>query len=213
VVLFAAYDRLPAQEAQPLNYTWAITLSLLSIPLLKQRIGIWEMVAIGFSYLGVVIICTHGNPFALQFSSASGVALALFSTVIWALYWIFNTRDENDPVIGLFLNFAFAFPFILGVCLLFSDPWPNALYGLTGAIYVGMFEMGITFVFWLNALKLTRSTARISTLIFFSPFLSLVFIRFFVGEQIRMATLFGLGFIVFGNILQQMSPATNEPNT
>ncbi|MFT7692382.1 MAG: drug/metabolite transporter (DMT)-like permease, partial [Candidatus Latescibacterota bacterium] len=37
LVLFSAYERLPAQEAQPLNYTWALTLTLLSIPLLKQR--------------------------------------------------------------------------------------------------------------------------------------------------------------------------------
>jgi hypothetical protein len=35
-VLLQAYDLLPAQEAQPLNCTWAITLSLLSVPLLKQ---------------------------------------------------------------------------------------------------------------------------------------------------------------------------------
>ncbi|MDX1565627.1 MAG: DMT family transporter, partial [Phycisphaeraceae bacterium] len=40
LVLFEAYDLLPAQQAQPLNYTWAITLSLLSIPLLKQKISV-----------------------------------------------------------------------------------------------------------------------------------------------------------------------------
>ena len=31
VVLFKAYDLLPAQEAQPLNYTWAITLAILFV--------------------------------------------------------------------------------------------------------------------------------------------------------------------------------------
>ena len=66
------------------------------------------------------------------------------------------------------------------------------------------FEMGISFVLWLSAMKLTLSTARISTLIFFSPFLSLVFINFLVGETIRMSTITGLIFIVAGNGLQQM---------
>ena len=37
LILFKAYDLLPAQEAQPLNYTWAITLTLLSIPLLNRK--------------------------------------------------------------------------------------------------------------------------------------------------------------------------------
>ena len=31
LILIKAYDLLPAQHAQPLNYTWAITLSLLSV--------------------------------------------------------------------------------------------------------------------------------------------------------------------------------------
>jgi drug/metabolite transporter (DMT)-like permease len=202
-VLFAAYDLLPAQEAQPLNYTWAITLSLLSIPLLNQPIGLREIVAIFISYFGVVVISTHGNIFALEFSNGLGVLLALFSTVIWALYWIYNTKDENDPVAGLFLNFVFALPFIFGACVFFSDLLPDSPAALLGAVYVGVLEMGITFVFWLNALKLTRSTVRVSTLIFFSPFLSLVFIRFFVGEHIRVSTVVGLCFIIAGSFLQQ----------
>ena len=204
VVLFAAYDLLPAQEAQPLNYTWAITLSLLSVPLLGQRITWMDAVAIAISYFGVLVISTHENPFSLQFSDPIGVALALGSTVIWALYWIYNTKDANDPVAGLFLNFAIAFPFILVACFFFSDPLPGSWKGLIGSIYVGFFEMGIAFVLWLTAMKLTASTARISTLIFFSPFLSLVFISFLVGEAIRMSTITGLIFIVAGNGLQQM---------
>lgn len=208
VVLFKAYDLLPAQEAQPLNYTWAITLTLLSVPLLNQRIGIREFSAICVSYFGVVVISTHGNPLLLEFSEPTGVALALGSTIIWALYWIYNTKSTKDPALGLFLNFLFAFPFILFTCILFSSPWPESFWGLAGAAYVGIFEMGITFVFWLSALKLTESTARISSLIFFSPFLSLFFISIFVGEQIRTATLAGLVFIVCGNVLQQMGKKT-----
>jgi drug/metabolite transporter (DMT)-like permease len=204
MVLFGAYDLLPAQEAQPLNYTWAITLSLLSVPLLRQQIRIRDAAAIAVSYFGVLVISTHGAPFSLQFSSTACVALALGSTVIWALYWIYNTKDPNDPVAGLFLNFAFAFPFILVACFLFSDPLPDSWKGLAGALYVGFFEMGISFVLWLSAMKLTASTARISTLIFFSPFLSLVFISFLVGETIRMATILGLVCIVAGNGIQQM---------
>ena len=37
-VLFGAFDRLPAQEAQPLNYTWALVLAYMSVPFLGQRL-------------------------------------------------------------------------------------------------------------------------------------------------------------------------------
>ena len=36
LVLFAAYDRLPAQEAMAINYSWGITLALLAAPLLRS---------------------------------------------------------------------------------------------------------------------------------------------------------------------------------
>ncbi len=203
MILFKAYSLLPAQEAQPLNYTWAITLTLLSIPLLGQKISAKDMIAIFISYFGVVVISTHGDPFSLRFSNTAGVLFALSSTVIWALYWIYNTKDSNDPVASLFLNFLFAFPFILVTTLVFSGFPSFSLPGVFGAVYVGMFEMGITFVLWLNALRLSSSTAKVGTLIFFSPFLSLIFIHFIVGEDIRLSTVAGLVFIIAGNVVQR----------
>ncbi|SDL12697.1 Permease of the drug/metabolite transporter (DMT) superfamily [Maridesulfovibrio ferrireducens] len=203
IVLFKAYDLLPAQEAQPLNYTWAITLSLLSIPLLGQKLNARELIAIFTSYLGVVVISTHGNLLDIQFSNGFGVFLALFSTIIWALYWIYNTKSKTDPLIELFLNFCLGLPLVTIAMLIFSGPPPFELPAVLSAAYVGLFEMGITFALWLKALKLTEKTAKISNLIFLSPFLSLVLIHFILGEEILPSTLVGLLFIVGGNIIQQ----------
>lgn len=208
VILFKAYALLPAQEAQPLNYTWAITLSLLSVPLLGQKMGVKELAAICISYLGVVIISTHGNIVALEFSNPVGVALALGSTIIWALYWIGNTKSTIDPMIGLFLNFLFGLPLILATTLIYSTLPPLTGASLLGAAYVGFFEMGITFALWLTAMKYAAmpdggGTARIANLIFLSPFLSLILIHFIVGEEILPATVGGLVFIIAGNGLMQ----------
>jgi len=204
LVLLEAYNLLPAQQAQPLNYTWAITLSLLAVPLLKQKVRWQQWLALLISYCGVLVISTEGNPFSLQFTDPFGVFLALASTVIWALYWIFNTKDRRDPVVGLFINFLCSFPFVLGYYLLTCElRWP-AFEGLLGAAYVGTFEMGACFVLWLLALKKTENAARISNLIFISPFLSLVFIYFLVGETILPATFIGLLLIVAGLLCQRL---------
>ena len=203
LVLFRAYDLLPAQEAQPLNYTWALTLAFLSIPLLKQRIGPGDIGGGLVSYAGVLVISTRGDVLGLRFSDPAGVALALGSTLIWALYWIYNIRNDRDPVVGLFLNFACGLPFVLGFCLLFSDVRIASVPGLLGAVYVGIFEMGIAFVLWLQALRLSENAARVGNLIFISPFLSLVFIHFLVGEEILASTFSGLALIVAGLLLQR----------
>ena len=59
VVIFKAYSLLPAQEAQPINFVWPLTLVLLSIPILGQRIKLASILAILVSFPGVVVIATH----------------------------------------------------------------------------------------------------------------------------------------------------------
>jgi drug/metabolite transporter (DMT)-like permease len=72
-------------------------------------------------------------------------------------------------------------------------------------IYVGLFEMGITFVLWLKALQLSESTARISNLIYITPFLSLVLIRFILKEHIFLTSVAGLVLIIVGIIIQKLN--------
>ncbi len=212
LVLFEAYDRLPAQEAQPLNYTWAITLTLLSVPLLKHKLALRDLAGILVSYAGVVIIATRGNLGTLHFADPIGVGLALGSTVLWSLYWIANTADRKPPLVGLSLNFLFGSGYTLGAMLLLYDVELADWRGVLGGVYVGVFEMGIAFALWLQALRLTRSTARIANLIFLSPFLSLVLIHLLVGERIAMSTFVGLLFIVAGIGAQRLGRRTVEPS-
>lgn len=199
LVLFAAYNRLPAQVAQPLNYTWALTLGLLSIPLLGQRFRPRLLLAGLVAYAGVVVISRQGEGGP---ADAFGVGLALGSTLLWALYWIGNTRAALAPVPSLFLNFAGGLPAIWLVCALTDGLAPADWRGLWGALYVGTIEMGVTFVLWLTALRLADSAARVANLIFLAPFLSLVFIARIADEPIRAGTLVGLALIVGGLAIQ-----------
>jgi drug/metabolite transporter (DMT)-like permease len=208
VVLLKAYSLLRAQEAMTLNYTWSIMLVLLSIPLLRQKIGLRSIVAITIGFFGVVIVATKGDLTSLKFSNPVGVCLALASSLIWALFWLYNVRDKRDEVAKLFLNFAFGFVFILIAMLLSSRMVVPGFKGVLGVTYVGLFEMGVTFVLWFMALKLSRTTAKVSNLIFIAPFMSLIWIRIAVKEEISPSTIVGLVFIVAGIILQQYSSRT-----
>lgn len=203
LVLFKAYELLQAQEAGVLNYSWPVILTLLSVPLLGQKIGLKSIIAILISFMGLWIISTKGAVFSLQFNSPVGVSLALGSAVIWALYWIINMRDKRSAVPKISLNISFGLFYILIYSLIFDTWQPLNLNGLIGAAYIGFFEMGFTFVLWMMALNLSENTAKISNLIFLSPFMALFFIRIFVGEQIHVSTIAGLLFILGGIILQQ----------
>jgi drug/metabolite transporter (DMT)-like permease len=205
LVLFKAYSLLPAQEAQPLNFTWPIVLVVLSAVILGQTVRYLTLCAMAISLLGVLVIATRGNVQGWQITHGLGVALALSSTVIWALYWLYGITDKQDPVLRLCLNFAFGTVFVALYILILGSWRMPPIEGLAGAVYVGLFEMGITFVLWLKALKLSRTTAEVSNLIYLSPFLSLLVIHVVVGEPIYPSTVIGLGLIISGIMLQQFS--------
>ena len=72
------------------------------------------------------------------------------------------------------------------------------------SLYVGLFEMGLTYVLWLKALQLSSTTAKVSNLVYISPFLSLMFVSIAVGETIYFYTIAGLALIVGGIVLQRV---------
>lgn len=210
IILFKAYELLPAQEAVALNYIWPVTLVILSIPILKQPIHLRNIIAIVISFAGTIVVATHGQFSTIHLSNTLGVILALSSSLVWASFWIFNVKDSRDEVVKLFLNFIFGFIYTAIACLIFSEIKVPDQRGIIGVIYIGFFEMGITFVFWLKALQLSETTVRITNLIYISPFLSLIFVNTLVGEKIIPSTIVGLSLLVSGILLQQYLIASEK---
>ncbi len=203
VILLKAYSILPAQIAQPLNFTWPIMLVLLSVPLLKQKVPPYSLLAMLISFAGVYLISSEGDPFDMKFSDPLGVFLALGSSLVWALFWIYNVRDQRNEIVKLFLNFFFATLFATLLMFAVSGFEAFPMFGVFGGVYIGAFEMGFTFVFWLKALQFSSSTDKVSNLIYLTPFFALLLISLILDEYIHMTTLLGLFFIIGGIFMQK----------
>lgn len=210
LILFKAYSLLPAQLAQPLNMVWPITLALLSVPLLKQIIGWKSFTALAISFIGVVFISSQGGIAGFANTNWFGVFLAVGSSIIWALYWIFNVRDSRHQIVKLFTNFFFGLVYLFVVVFFFSDFKLTIGTGFYAIIYVGIFEAGITYVLWMKAMELSTNTAKIGNLVFLAPFISLIFIRFILKEDIYITTFIGLVFIVVGILVQQLDKTRTD---
>jgi len=204
LVLFKVYSILPAQVAQPVNFIWPVILMLLSVPLLKQPLRKTGILALLVSFIGVIILSTQGNLASFNILEPFGIVLALSSSLIWSLFWIMNLKDKRDGVQKLFLSTLFSMGYIILLALLTGNFMPVFAKPPYAAIYVGLFEMGISFVLWLTALQLSESTARVSNLIYLTPFASLVFIHFVLGEQLYYTSFVGLCLIVAGILIQEI---------
>lgn len=209
LVLFEAYDRLPAQIAQPLNYTWAIVLALLAVPVLGQRLTARTLAGIVLSYAGVVVLVSHNPLDPGAALDPLGIALALASTVLWAGYWLANTRARSEPLALMFWSFTAGLSCIALACAA-GPGWPAfTLPTLAYGAWVGFVEMGVTFLLWQRALRLTNHAARIGQLVFLSPFLSFALIATVLGEPVGLRSIAGLAAIVAG-LLVTGTPRTQQ---
>jgi len=209
IILLKAYSLLPAQVAQPLNMIWPIILVFLSVPLLGQKIRTRSYIALLISFAGVYIISSQGKLFSNSHADITGILLATGSSVFWAVYFILNVRDKRDEAVKLLLNFLFGSVYLIITLVITNDLQftGTGLKGLSAAIYIGIFEMGLTFFLWLRALTIASSTDKVSNLVYLAPFLSLVFVHFILHEPVYYTTPFGLLLIIGGIWIQNRKPS------
>ena len=187
LVLFKSYDLLPAQVAQPINYSWPIVLLILLALFAHQPIPKIKYIGMFCSLGGVALISLGTGGINEQHLSVPGLLLAFLSAFLWGGYWMLNNRNrEIDSSITLFASFLFG-----SIYLAIAAPWMDtdltSLPGVLSAAYVGIFEMGIPFICFGLAIRKTSN-----------PFLSLFLISTILGEKIFFTTYCGLILIVFG---------------
>lgn len=200
--LFIGYTGLPVQIAQPINYGWTIMLAILSCFILKQKLTRIEIFWICFAFIGVLII-SLGNSSTMVESNGLSIFCIFLSTLLYPLYWIYNTKNPLPGTVKLFLGFSGAG--ILGVCtLLFKNETlllPQS--AILPTCYIGLFELSIPFLLWDRAIYYTKSMSKIATIPLISPFFALLWANCILGEQIKFINIIGLICIVFGIFMQQ----------
>lgn len=204
LILFKGYSLLPAQIAQPMNFSWQVVMIVLMAIFMKQKIGFKQALGVAVSFGGVVILSLNNGADSSGTLSLAGIVLILTSTVIWALYWMLKIDNSKDPAEELFRNFLTGVIYLLIVYLIFPEP---ITFGIPffAAVYVGLFEMGITFILWNKALNIASDRVIITQMIYLAPMLSFIIINRVLGEEIQLLTIAGLALIVSGIFISNIT--------
>jgi drug/metabolite transporter (DMT)-like permease len=174
--------------------------------LLKQTISWKQFVSLGVCIIGIIILSSQGSLSGFRNTSFFGVSLAVGSSFFWALYWILNVKDHRPEAVKLFMNFLFGFIYLLLTLPFFSDFNFTTGISFRAAIYIGFFEVGITYLVWMKAMQLSDNNALTGSLIYIAPFLSLILISTVVGETIHFTTFIGLSLIASAVLYTQLHP-------
>jgi len=197
IFLYGALSRTTASEGFVLAYTWPIMVLVLSFLLLKERITIQKIMGILISFVGIVIITTRGNIAELSLTNLQGDILALVGAFIFALFSVLGKKYNFDKTISVFVYFLSALIAIIPTVAVFSEfvlPSPKVW---PWVIYNGILVNGISYIFWFKALE-TGKTHLISNLLYLTPFISLIYISFFLEEKIPASAVLGFAVIVSG---------------
>lgn len=210
LTLFHAYDLLPAQIAQPVNYMWPILLLIMLAVFGKKPIAPVKYIGMAISLAGLTVISLGGSAISGSLS-VSGMLWAFASAFLWALYWIINERlgRKADEDVCLFAGFLFGTIYLLAGTLFFPTG-EFSTPGILSGIYIGLFEMGIPFLCFGVAIRTTTNPALVNQMCYLAPFLSLLFISMILDEPVVATTYIGLGLIVAGIAFNSRSAATAE---
>lgn len=203
LVLFKAYELLPAQVAQPINYAWPIVLLVLLALFARQPIPPQKYIGMFISLAGVAFISLGSGGANDASIPLHGLLLAALSAFLWAIYWMVNNKSrEIDGSVALFMGFLFGTAYlVVGACIVGVNI--HTLPGLLSGMYVGAFEIAIPFFFFGLAMRLTKNPALVNQMCYLSPFISLFLIAVVLREQIVMTTYIGLALIVFGIVFNE----------
>ena len=210
LLLFQAYDRLLAQQALALNYTWPIVLVIFD-SISRRRIPKSGLsLCLIFSFVGIII---SSGVYSKEFGAIDfwGVILALSSAFIWALYWVLQNRIPGDELINLTVSFSLS-----TILLLLIVPFPkfDSLSLMFWPFYVGLMEMAVPFYCWLLAMSRVKHTAELASFVYLSPVLSTLWIAVILKEPLQIDLLVGLAVIVISCFISsRLQSADDEANS
>jgi drug/metabolite transporter (DMT)-like permease len=199
---------MPAQEAFIINYTWPLMVVISAVVMLREPLTSRTLVVMALSFLGVVIIATKGHLVSLQLS-LKGIGFALAGAVSYGVFSALGKQHDDDRLVSTTLYYGFASLYALAATVATSHIPSLSLAQLGGLAWLGVFPSGLAFVCWGLALK-HGDTARMSNVVFITPFLSSIYVYLLVGEPILESSLVGLTVIVAGIVIQSRGTGSRE---
>lgn len=188
---------------------WIITATPLMMALvgwivLGERIGWRQAAGIAVGALGVLLVVSRGDWASVAAGSIGSVGdlLVSLSTITWALFSVYSRqglqRHEAAPMMLWVM---------LGGWLAGAVPWmasggPREVSRLSptgwGAlIFLGVLCSGLAYIYWYDALRVLP-TARVGSLLYLEPLVTMVVAAVVLGEAITVASLAGGAVILAG---------------
>lgn len=202
VFLLYGMTKMQAQQAFIINYLWPIFIVLFSCLLLGERMTLKKILSMLLSFFGVAIVATEGNFAGLFEINFLGVGACIGAAVCYGLFSVLTMKEEHDKFLMMMIYYFATAVVCLAILWATGTEIPSiGMAQLPIMLWNGVLVYALAYALWAVALD-HGETSKISNLAYLTPFVSLIWIYFLLGEPIGMSSLVGLVFILLGVLLQ-----------
>lgn len=200
VFYYGGCSMMPASQSFIINYLWPIMSVVFACILLGERMTLRKAVAIGISFVGVIIV-TGSGIMSFNKDMLLGALLCILGAVSYGVFTALNQKYYYEKRLSMMINYFVTFTLTTAINAVNGDLFLPTASQIGGFAWNGIFTVAIANTTWAIALE-KGNTAKISNLAYITPFLSLVWTSLILKEQLSLFSVVGLFVIVAGIFVQ-----------
>ena len=202
--LYLGYGQAKGLEVLVVQYTWPVTIVVLSLFILKEKLTIRKTLSVLFGFAGVVMVLTKGDFSNVHIDNFEVILLVFLGASSFALFSVLSKKVTLEPISVTMLYFLVATIAAFASMIYFSEfKWPN-LYDWAPILLNGLLLNGFSYLFWLWALKSTDAS-YLAPFVFITPILSAIYLVILFDEPVVYAHAIGLVLVVVSGMVNSLS--------
>ena len=195
--------RMTSQEACILNYLWPLMIVLFSCPVLGEKLTRRKLLAVGMSFIGVVVVMAGGVDENFSADKIFGALSCVIAVACYGLFSVLNKKIRLNQKFAMMIIWATT-AICAGVSGYLFERWPLPSVGeFFGLLWLGILIDAVAYLTWALALEKTTNTARTANLAYLVPVLAIFISTFAFGEELSPAVLPALILIVGGILINK----------
>lgn len=172
--------------------------ALLATFFYKERLKIYQWLAIGIEFMGILVLTLMNGSFSIN----EGVLWLLIAALCLASYNILQRKLTKTYSALQASTYSIFFATIM-LCIFLPGSINKAIHApLIQILYVlilGVFSSAIAYIAWAKAISLTEKTTYVSNYMFVTPFLTTILGFIMINEIPDKATILG-GIIILSGL-------------
>lgn len=202
ILLYYGYANAKGIEVLIIQYCWPIFVIVLSLFILREKLNIRKVISVLLGFLGVFLVLTKGKFTDIYLDNLYVDGIVLLAAFVFGLFSVLSKKIRIDSIVLVTVYFATATLSSFVSMISLSEFKLPATDTLLPVLINGIFVNGISYIFWIKALKLGKASF-IAPFVFLTPVISAILLILFFNEPFQIIYIVGMVSVILGGLMNR----------